>query len=51
MIVKKKLFVLCVTLFCFIAVYAQQRISVSSPDGKLRFLLKIAPENVLYDID
>ena len=36
---KKKLFVLCVALFCFMAVSAQQRMSVSSPDGKLRFSL------------
>lgn len=38
---KKKLFVLCVALFCFMAVSAQQRMSVSSPDGKLRFSLKV----------
>lgn len=48
---KKKLLVLCVALFCFIAVSAQQRMSVSSPDGKLRFSLKVTPESVSYDID
>ena len=48
---KKKLFVLCVALFCFMAVSAQQRMSVSSPDGKLRFSLKVTSESVSYDID
>ena len=48
---KKKLLVLCVALFCFIAVSAQQRMSVSSPDGKLRFSLKVTSESVSYDID
>lgn len=48
---KKKLLVLCVALFCFIAVSAQQRMSVSSLDGKLRFSLKVTPESVSYDID
>ena len=43
---KKKLLVLCVALFCFIAVSAQQRMSVSSPDGKLRFSLKVTPGSV-----
>ena len=47
---KKKLLVLCVALFCFIAVSAQQRMSVSSPDGKLRFSLKVTPESVSYEL-
>ena len=47
---KKKLFVLCVALFCFMAVSAQQRMSVSSPDGKLRFSLKVTSESVSYDV-
>jgi glycoside hydrolase family 97 protein len=33
------------------AVSAQQNISVSSPDGKLKFLLKITPETVSYEVN
>lgn len=47
----KKLYILCAALFCFMAVSAQQNISVSSPDGKLKFLLKITPETVSYEVN
>lgn len=47
----KKFYILCAALFCFIAVSAQQNISVSSPDGKLKFLLKITPETVSYEVN
>jgi len=33
------------------AVSARQNISVSSPDGKLKFLLKITPETVSYEVN
>lgn len=47
----KKFYILCAALFCFMAVSAQQNISVSSPDGKLKFLLKITPETVSYEVN
>jgi len=47
----KKFYILCTALFCFIAVSAQQNISVSSPDGKLKFLLKITPETISYEVN
>ncbi len=47
----KKFYILCAALFCFMAVSAQQNVSVSSPDGKLKFLLKITPETVSYEVN
>lgn len=48
----KKYISLCVVLFCcLLTVSAQQNISLSSPDGKLKFLLKITPENVSYEVN
>lgn len=47
----KKFYILCAALFCFMAVLAQQNVSVSSPDGKLKFLLKITPETVSYEVN
>ncbi len=47
----KKFYILCAALFCFMAVSARQNISVSSPDGKLKFLLKITPETVSYEVN
>lgn len=47
----KKFYILCAALFCFMAVSAQQNISVSSPDGKLKFLLKITLETVSYEVN
>lgn len=47
----KKFYILCAALFCFMALSAQQNISVSSPDGKLKFLLKITPETVSYEVN
>lgn len=46
-----KFFVLYVLLFCSMIVSAQQRISVLSPNGKLKFSLKIEPEKITYDVD
>lgn len=47
----KKIFTLCTALFCFVALaVAQQKLSVSSPDGKLQFTLSIAPEAISYDV-
>lgn len=48
----KKYIGLCAVLFCCLfTVSAQQNISLSSPDGKLKFLLKITPENVSYEVN
>lgn len=47
----KKFYILCAALFCFMAVSAQQNVSVSSPDRKLKFLLKITPETVSYEVN
>src|SRR5690606_21296281 len=38
-------------LFCFVSALGQQKFSVSSPDGKLKFSLKIVPEAISYDVD
>lgn len=48
----KKYISLCAVLFCCLfTVSAQQNISLSSPDGKLKFLLKITPESVSYEVN
>lgn len=48
----KKYIGLCAVLFCCLfTVSAQQNISLSSPDGKLKFLLKITPESVSYEVN
>lgn len=47
----KKLLILCAVLFCFMHVSAQQNLSISSPDGKLKFSLKVTPENISYEVN
>ena len=47
----KKLLILCAVLFCFMHVSAQQTLSISSPDGKLKFSLKVTPENISYEVN
>ncbi|MCD7941361.1 MAG: glycoside hydrolase family 97 protein [Bacteroides intestinalis] len=47
----KKLLILCSVLFCFMHVSAQQNLSISSPDGKLKFSLKVTPENISYEVN
>lgn len=47
---KKKL-ILCVAIFCAMIVSAQQKVSVLSPDGKLKFSLKMASQTISYDVD
>lgn len=47
----KKLFLLCTALLFFAGVYAQKSVTVSSPDGKLKFTLKVSPDAVSYDVD
>ena len=47
----KKLLILCAVLFCFMHVSAQQNLSISSPDGKLKFSLKVTTENISYEVN
>ena len=47
----KKLLILCAVLFCFMHVSAQQNLSISSPDGKLKFSLKVTPENISNEVN
>lgn len=47
---KKKL-ILCAAIFCAMIVSAQQKVSVLSPDGKLKFSLKMASQTISYDVD
>lgn len=47
----KKLLILFAVLFCFMHVSAQQNLSISSPDGKLKFSLKVTPENISYEVN
>lgn len=47
----KKVLILCAVLFCFMHVSAQQNLSISSPDGKLKFSLKVTPENISYEVN
>ena len=47
----KKLLILCAVLFCFMHVSAQQNLSISSPDGKLKFSLKVTPETISYEVN
>lgn len=47
----KKLLILCAVLFCFMHVSAQQNLSISSPNGKLKFSLKVTPENISYEVN
>lgn len=47
----RKLFILCTCLLCLINVSAQQKRSVASPDGKLKFILNVSPEKVTYGIE
>ena len=47
----KKLLILCAVLFCFMHVSAQQNLSLSSPAGKLKFSLKVTPENISYEVN
>lgn len=48
---KKKIFILCAFLSYFVAVSAQQRLSVASPDGEVRFTLNITPQTITYDVN
>lgn len=48
---KKKIFILCAFLSYFVAVSAQQRLSVASPDGEVRFTLNITPQAITYDVN
>lgn len=46
----KKFFIFLAALFFSVCVIGQQKFSVSSPDGKLKFSLKILPETISYDV-
>lgn len=48
---KKKIFILCAFLSYLITGAAQQRLSVASPDSKVRFTLNITPQAITYDIN
>lgn len=47
----KKGLVLYLFLFCFMILSAQQKVIVSSPDGRLRFSLRVTPDAFFYDVD
>lgn len=46
----KKLLITCFSFFCFLSASAQQSAVVSSPDGKLKFVLNVTPDAVSYDV-
>lgn len=48
---KKKIFILCAFLSYLVAGAAQQRLSVASPDDKVRFTLNITPQAITYDVN
>ena len=46
----KKILILCTVMLCCAVVSAQQKLSVSSPDGKLKFTLNVTAETASYAI-
>lgn len=47
----KNRFILCVFFFCSVFVSAQQKVTVSSPDGKLKFSMEVSPDAFSYKVD
>ena len=47
----KNRLVLCLAFFCSVFASAQQKVSVLSPDGKLKFSLEVSPEVLSYKVD
>ena len=47
----RKKIVLFLFLFCSIITSAQHKVTVSSPDRKLRFSLQVTPEDLSYEVD
>lgn len=47
----KNRFILCIFFLCSVFVSAQQKVAVSSPDGRLKFSLEVSPEAFSYKVD